>query len=395
MAAAMERMIVVYGASGTLGRLVTHALVERGMRVIAAGRDPDRVRALADELGIGARIAAADDARALAQAFAGARVVVACAGPYAQVGAGVVTAAITAGASYVDAAGEQGFLRDTYERLESAARRAGVACVGGMGIAPALGDLAAALAAEAALAIEHGDQVLRADLPGRLGQDDPLDEIAVTWVLDGVAAAPGAQRSGIEMLAGGGVVWSGDRWDASAAGDERREVNAGPALGGARVAISAPGGEVITIPRHVAARRVQTFASVTRAAWAMRAAGLAARAMPLLGGGLAARLRKLAPAPPPSERERARARFAVIAQARRRFSEEEVIVRGVDVYATAAAILAWTAVALAAREDTSAGPVGVLAPAELFAPGPALDALAAAAELEIETSFAPSPTTAW
>jgi hypothetical protein len=122
----------------------------------------------------------------------------------------------------------------------------------------------------------------------------------------------------------------------------------------------------------------------------MRAAQVAARAVPLFG--LGARLAKLAPAPPPSEGLRARARFAVVAQAARRFGAEQVIVRGADLYASAAQILAWAAVALAAR---TGGPSGVLAPAELWTPGPALDALAAAADLELETSFAPGTGRAW
>ncbi|HTJ41969.1 MAG TPA: saccharopine dehydrogenase NADP-binding domain-containing protein [Kofleriaceae bacterium] len=390
MAAAAERSIVVYGASGTLGRLVARELADRGARVIACGRDAARVRAVADELAIGARVAAADDPAALASAFAGARVVVSCAGPFGEIGTGVIAAAIDARAAYVDACGEQGFLRDCYERYESRARKAQVACVGGMGVAPALGDLAAALAAEAVASSFTEGSMMRGALPARLAEDDPLDEIAVSWILEGVAAAPGAQRSGVAMFAERGAVWRGDRWDPQAAGASRRDVNPGPSFGGTRTAISAPGGEVITIPRHVAAQRVETFASFARAAWAMRAAQVAARAAPLFG--LAARLARANPAPPPTERERSRARFAVVAQATRRFSSEEVIVRGVDLYATAAAIVAWGAVALAARE---AGPIGVLAPSELFAPGPALEALAAAADLEIETSFAPAAADAW
>ncbi|MCE9578412.1 MAG: hypothetical protein K8W52_35120, partial [Deltaproteobacteria bacterium] len=179
-------------------------------------------------------------------------------------------------------------------------------------------------------------------------------------------------------------VWQDGRWDPTAAGATRRTVNAGAALGGDRLAISAPGGEVVTVPRHIDVRRVATFASVTRSAWAMRAAGLAARALPALGGALGSRMQRWAPAPPPSAALRAKARFAVIAQARRGFDTAEVAIHGADLYATAAAITAWLAVALAAR---GAGPSGVLAPAEVLVAGPALAALAAAADLDLVTSF--------
>ncbi len=377
-----ERLIIVYGATGTLGGLVARALRDRGAAVVVAGRDRDRVASLGQELGCPTRIAAPDDPAALAALVAGARVVVDCAGPFAGRTTALVRAAIEAGAAYLDTASEPAFLREVYERCEAAARKAGVACVSGAGVAPALGDLAAAWAAAHVLGAADDDGVVRATLPARQAEGDPLDEVAITWVLDGMAAAPGAQRAGIAMLTHGGAIWKDGRWDATAAGTSRRTVDAGPALGGARLAISAPGGEVVTVPRHVDAREIATYASVTRSAWAMRAAGLAARALPALGGALGARMQRWAPAPPPSAALRAQARFAVIAQARRGFDTAEVAIHGADLYATAAAITAWLAVALAARE---AGPCGVLAPAEVLVAGPALATLAAAADLEIVT----------
>jgi short subunit dehydrogenase-like uncharacterized protein len=375
-----SRAILVYGATGTLGGLVAGALDERGAHVIVAGRDAARVGALAAELGCAARIARDDDRAALAALVEGVRVVVDCAGPFAGRSTALIEAAIAAGAAYVDVASEPAFLREVYERCESAARRAGVACVTGAGVAPGLGDLAAAWATAQLIGAPADEDVVRTTLAPRAAVGDPLDEIAITWILDGVAAAPGAQRAGIAMLTHGGELWRDGRWDRVAPGAATRTIDAGPALGGRRLAVSAPGGEVVTVPRHVDARRVQTFASVTRAAWAMRAAGLAARALPALGGALGARMQKWAPAPPPSAQLRARARFAVFAQVRRGADHREVAIHGADLYATAAAITAWLATVLAAR---ATGPVGVLAPAEVVVAGPALAALADAAELEL------------
>ncbi|MCE9578859.1 MAG: saccharopine dehydrogenase NADP-binding domain-containing protein, partial [Deltaproteobacteria bacterium] len=201
-----ERTILVYGATGTLGGLVARALGERGAGVVIAGRDADRVGALGRELGCPSRVAAEDDRAALAAAVAGARVVVDCAGPFAGRSTALVEAAIAAGAAYLDVASEPAFLREVYERCESAARKAGVACVSGAGVAPALGDLAAAWAAAAAIGEDDDEGVVRTALPARLAEGAPLDEIAITWVLDGVAAAPGAQRAGIAMLTHGGAV---------------------------------------------------------------------------------------------------------------------------------------------------------------------------------------------
>jgi hypothetical protein len=86
----------------------------------------------------------------------------------------------------------------------------------------------------------------------------------------------------------------------------------------------------------------------------------------------------------PGPEERAAARFQIVATGRRGDDFAQVTVSGGDVYATAATIVAWAAMELAGRV---AGPSGVLAPSEVFAPGPALRALAEEAGLSIATSF--------
>lgn len=359
--------IAVYGASGTTGALIAAALHDRGADVVLAGRDEARLRGIAAGLP-GARVAVApvDDALALATAFAGADCVVACAGPFGAIGEPVMTAAIAAGAHYVDTAGEQAFLRAMYERHEAAARRAGVCAIGGMAFEIALGDLAAGWAA-AALG------------PGRLA------EVTVTYVLDEFAPTPGTALSAIATMAEPGVVWQRDRWDPVAPAAERRRINAGAAHGGDRDVVSFPSGEVITVPRHVEVDRVQTFVSLTRGGWEARAARWASPLLSALGktalpGWLAAQV----PATPPDAAARARAAFTVIARARRGFADAQVAVSGRDVYATTAAITAWAATALARRD---AGPTGVLAPSEAFAPADTLAALAQQAALTVVTSF--------
>jgi len=82
-----------------------------------------------------------------------------------------------------------------------------------------------------------------------------------------------------------------------------------------------------------------------------------------------------------------RTRFAIVTQARRDFSSAQITVRGRDLYRTTAAITAWVALRLAERGP---GPIGMRAPGELFRAEPALRALALAAELELEPSFAPA-----
>ena len=377
----MNTDVVVYGATGLVGRRVAADLDRGGVAFVIAGRRADAIDAL------GAQLPAADkcvatlrEPEALVRAFTGAKVVVNCAGPLAEVGEPIVVAALAAGAHYVDLGGDQTFVHTLFERHDSGARRAGRVVVPGCAIDCLLGDLAAAWAAAHVCGhVDEGDAV-RAEPAARLAEDRPLDEIAVSYIFDDLVLSPGSQKTLFGNLGTRILAWRRDRWENVAPASERRRVNAGPAFGGEREAVSFAGSDVVTIPRHVAARTVQTFVSTTRRAAAAAAMRLVARALPLVPR----KATELLAPYTPSEHEYARTRFAVVAQARRGFSAAQVVVRGHDIYETSGAIAAWVARALVARP---AGPVGMRAPAELFRPEPALQEIATAAGLAIEPSF--------
>lgn len=378
--------IAVVGAGGLVGRQLAEALAEAGAEVTAIGR---RAPELAAPAPVRARIRAvaadARDAAALGRAIAGARVVVNAAGPLRETAAPVLEAALAAGAHYVDIGGEQAVLVEVYERYESAVRRAGLAALPGAGVDCLLGDLAAAWAAAhligAGDAADPAAAAARAAPGPRLAEARPLDEVAVTYVLDELSASAGLQRAWFGAVGGRALAWHRDRWEPARPGEGRR-VNAGPALGGERAAVAHAGGDAITIPRHIAAARVATYASATRREAAMSALRLLSRALPFVPR-TAADL--LVPYADPSA-DHARTRFAVVAQVRRDFEAVQIAVRGQDLYRTTARIAAWAALHLAAR---GAGPVGVCAPGELFRGAAALRELAAsaAAGLAIEPSF--------
>ena len=73
--------IVLYGATGFTGRLTAAALVADDAELTVAGRDAGAVDALARRLGCRGVVARAETAE-LGRAFAGAAVVVSCAGPF-------------------------------------------------------------------------------------------------------------------------------------------------------------------------------------------------------------------------------------------------------------------------------------------------------------------------
>ncbi len=125
--------IVVYGATGYTGRLVSAELARRGATFTVAGRSAAKLAALADSLDTAPEVAAVpiDDAAGLRALLDGAGAVIACAGPFVEHGGPVVAAAAETGTHYVDTTGEQPFIRSVFDRwgpiAQSAARRSSAA----------------------------------------------------------------------------------------------------------------------------------------------------------------------------------------------------------------------------------------------------------------------------
>src|SRR4051812_17352830 len=257
--------ILVYGATGLTGRRACAELEATGTAFAIAGRDPAKLQALAAEFPAAAvRVATTDDPAALARAFGDAKVVLACSGPASAINEPLLAAALAARAHYVDLGGDQAFTHGAYERHESAARRAGRVALIGAGVDCVLGDLAAAWAAAYVCGAEpdEGD-VVRHEPIARLAEDRPLDDVAVSYVFDDLVLSPAGQRAAFAGLQQRALAWRRDRWEQVAPASEHRRINAGTELGGERDVVAFPGGDVITIPRHVAAMRIQTFASTS------------------------------------------------------------------------------------------------------------------------------------
>lgn len=369
--------IVVYGATGLVGGRVCTALDAADVPFVAAGRNRSALDKVARLVGAAdVRIADVDEHRDLVRAFTGATVVVNCAGPLAEVAEQVLVAALEAGANYVDTGGDQSIMHDLFERHDSTARRAGKAVVPGCGLNCAIGDWASAWAAAHVCDTADPGDVVREQPPARLGDENPLDEIAVSYIFDDLVLSPASQKAVFGNLHTRGYIWRRDRWEHSSVAAQKRRVN----VGIERDAMSFPGGDVITVPRHINAMLVQTYLSTTRNAVANTALRLLARALPLVPK----RATEVLAPYQPGEGEYARTKFAVVAQARRGFSAAQVVVRGTDQYRASAGIAAWVAQKLAAR---TTGPVGMRAPSELFRASLALREVAEVIGLSVEPSF--------
>jgi len=153
----MAGRIVLYGATGYTGALTAQAMLASGARPVLAGRDQSRLSALAARLSQAAdgteletAVAAADGPGPLRDLIGAGDVLVSTAGPFMKVGRPVVAAAVDAGAVYLDSTGEPPFIRQVFEEFGPRAERTGAVLLTAFGYDYVPGNLAGALALQAA-----------------------------------------------------------------------------------------------------------------------------------------------------------------------------------------------------------------------------------------------------
>jgi short subunit dehydrogenase-like uncharacterized protein len=153
----MPGRIVLYGATGYIGALTAQAMVASGARPVLAGRNQSRLSALAARLSqagdgteLETAVAAADEPGPLRDLIGAGDVLVSTAGPFMKVGRPVVAVAMDAGAVYLDSSGEPPFIRQVFEEFGPRAERTGAVLLTAFGYDYVPGNLAGALALQAA-----------------------------------------------------------------------------------------------------------------------------------------------------------------------------------------------------------------------------------------------------
>lgn len=162
-----ESDVVLYGATGFVGRLIAAYIAEHapaGMRVGLAGRSKSRLEAVRSELPAAAHgwaLIEADsgDADSIAALAANTRVLFTTVGPYAKHGLPVVEACARAGTHYADLAGEVPFIREAIDRYDVLAKTSGARIVHSCGYDSVPSDLAVLLLHQAAEADGAGGLV--------------------------------------------------------------------------------------------------------------------------------------------------------------------------------------------------------------------------------------------
>ena len=199
-----ELDVVVFGATGFVGRLVAGYLADHapdGVRIGLAGRSVQRLADIRAGLGAAASawpllVADSADPASVAALARAARVVATTVGPYRRQGLLLVEACASAGTDYADLSGEVLFIRESIDRCHDVAAGTGTRIVHCCGFDSVPSDLGVLLLHQAARLDGTGD------LAGTT--------LVVTALRGGISAGTLASGMG--------------QWDEAAASAERRRV---------------------------------------------------------------------------------------------------------------------------------------------------------------------------
>jgi short subunit dehydrogenase-like uncharacterized protein len=128
----MPPRILIYGATGYTGRLVATEAAKRDVNLVLAGRDPERLKAVADPLGADVAAIELGEASRLRVLLDGVDAVLHVAGPFSHTARPMVDACLSTGTHYLDVTGE-------IDVFEAIARRGGEAEEAGVVLLPGVG----------------------------------------------------------------------------------------------------------------------------------------------------------------------------------------------------------------------------------------------------------------
>jgi short subunit dehydrogenase-like uncharacterized protein len=342
----MSGQLAILGATGYTGRLCARVAQERGIDVVLAGRNPDKLGALARELG-GPRTAVVDvtDGAALRALAESSDVLLTTVGPYTLHGRPALHAAIDGGAHYIDVSGEVPFI-SWVRQQDEAARRAGVTLCPGFGFDGFPGDLLAGIAA------------------AQLGA--PVEEARAAYLVRRGRISAGTLRTILAMAGAPGAAWAGGRLVDEPIGADAWMAPYPEPLG-IRPAVSAPLPDVATLGPSTGAHTARAYMVAPGARVMPKIASpLQAALGGLMRGPVGDGVRRLADRLPegPAPEDRARTRTAVLAEVRGGGATARVWCRLTDVYLSTAHI----AVGVAQRLMEGTTPSGAMTPTQLFGP---------------------------
>ena len=226
---------MIYGAYGYTGELIARHAVKQGLHPLLAGRDAERVTALATTLGLESIAVSLDDSKALRAALADVDAVVHAAGPFSRTSQPMVEACLETGTHYLDITGEISVFNAAFN-AHQAAVDAGIVLLPGVGFDVIPTDGLAAM--------------LHRELP---------DATELDLAFAGLGAiSRGTLRTAVEGIAYGGWIREGGRFKGVPTGWKSRDVVFADQT---RRVVTIPWGDLATAHRSTGIGNIRTWAA--------------------------------------------------------------------------------------------------------------------------------------
>ena len=327
--------VLLFGATGYTGALTAEALARRGADFVVAGRNPEKLAAIAARTGASdARMVSVGDVDGLTAALHDVKALITTVGPFMQLGDTAAEAAVRAGVHYLDSTGESAFIERLGREFGDRASSAGIVMAPAMGFDEVPADVTASLAVDG---MHEPDLVLTYAMPRRLssGTARTLAANVVTrdgrWITDGQqVAVPTGSRT---------------RWAPM------------PDPLGPKLSVSLPLAIGEIAPMHLDLKSLELYgvagkiqAAGMRASMPIAKAALKTRPVQAAIGAVLDRL----PAGP-NEAQRRVDRWMILGEARSGDRWRNVAMSGADVYGLTAEMLAAGALKLAREGNDTSG----------------------------------------
>jgi short subunit dehydrogenase-like uncharacterized protein len=125
--------VLIYGASGYTGRLIAARMLHSRNAPIVCGRTPDRVQALASELGVTARVSGIDQPHALDETLHDVDLLINAASPFALTAPALIESCLRTKTHYLDITGELPVFQKAFG-YDASARKRGIMIMPGAGL---------------------------------------------------------------------------------------------------------------------------------------------------------------------------------------------------------------------------------------------------------------------
>lgn len=229
--------VIIYGAYGYTGKLITTECKADGLNVLLAGRDASSLQALSETTDYPYEVCSIDDAPTLRSLLKKGRIVIHCAGPFQTTAKQMVDACLEAGTHYLDITGEY----SVFEMLagyDDKAKQTGILVMPGVGFDVVPTDC------------------LALHLKNRLPRATHL-QLAFTMAKGGVSR--GTARTMIEGLGTGSIIRKDGNLTSIALGEKVMEVDFG---GFKRESLCIPWADIATAWRSTGIPNIEVYSGV-------------------------------------------------------------------------------------------------------------------------------------